>query len=329
MKKSLWTAAFWMACAVGAAAQSPSSSAPFPGRAVRVVVGYPPGSAVDAALRRVAPRWSAELGQPITIENRPGASGAIAADAVARASADGYTLFAATVNEIAINGPAGAQMAIDPGKDLTPVGILFSTQPLLLARPGSAIEYFPDLVRQARAQPKRLNWATVNAFQSVLLDAVQKTAGIELNVISYKGTQQALTDLLGGQIDGMIGYPAEMAQHAQAGKLKAVAVFGKARHPLLPRTQTLAEAAPSAQDISDLTVWGGIFAPVGTPPEAVQALHRALATALGSAEIRESAAKAGYEVQPLALPELHRFIDRELALWSRFVQASGFRLQPN
>ncbi|WP_076999322.1 tripartite tricarboxylate transporter substrate binding protein [Variovorax sp. KK3] len=300
--------------------QQPDS---YPSKPVRIVFGFPAGSATDVAARRVAAKLSAELGQTFYVENRPGAGGSIGGEVAAKAPADGYTLLAATTSEMAINKPAGMRVGFDPAKDFIPIGLLFTSNPVLVASNASKLETVPELVARAKARPGEVNWATVNAFQQVFIASFQKAAGVKLNVVPYKGTAFAMTDVVGGQLDGMVGYPAEAMAQTSVGRAKALGLGGAQRNTFMPATPTLGELGYA--DL-DLVVWGGIFAPAGTPRPIVDRINRAIRNANATPDVREALAKTGSEVKLYNADEFAAFIGNEITRWDKLVRETGVKI---
>lgn len=295
----------------------------YPSKPVRIVFGFPAGSATDVAARRVAAKISAELGQTFYIENRPGAGGTIGGEAAAKAPPDGYTLLAATVSEVAINKPAGMRMRYDPAQDFVPVGLLFVSSPVLVTSNASKIATVPELVARARAKPGEVNWAVVNTFQQVFMASFQKAAGVKLNIVPHKGTAFAMTDVIGGQLDGMVGYPAEAMAQTSVGRAKALALAGAQRNTFMPATPTLGELGYADMDI---TAWGGVFAPAGTPRAIVEKVNRAILNANATADVREAMAKTGSEVKPFSADEFAIFVSNEVKRWDKLVRETGVKI---
>lgn len=306
------------AASLGAAAQADR----YPSKPVKIIVAYPPGSATDVAARRVAAKLTTDLGQSFFVENRPGAFGNIGGEVASQAPKDGYTLFAGTTSEMVINKPGGMKMRFDPARDFTPIALLFTSQPVLVASNASKFSTVADLVTAAKARPGTVNWSQVNAFQQVVLSAFEKAAGVRLNIIPYKGTALAMNDVLGGQIDGMVGYPAEAMAQVSAGKAKALALGGAQRNAFMPGTPTLGEAGYPL----DLVVWGAFFAPAGTPQAIVEQVNRAVLAANRQADIKEALAKTGSDVQLYSVPEFTSFMNAEYAKWDRVVKEGNIKL---
>jgi tripartite-type tricarboxylate transporter receptor subunit TctC len=312
--------AFMLACATGPARADDR----YPSKPVRIVVGFPPGSATDVAARRVAQKLTVTMGQAFFVENRPGASGSVAADITAKAPADGYTLFAGTTSEIAINRPIGMKVSYDAAKDFMPVALLFTSNAVLLASNESGFKSLKDLTAAARARPGTVSIAAVNAFQQVVVAAFERAANVKLNPIYYKGTALALNDVLAGQINGMVGYPAESLPNVSAGKARALAIVGAQRNPFMADVPTTTEAG---LPVPDLVVWGAIFAPTGTPVAVVEQLNREIVAASNSPEIKSELAKTGSNYQPYSMVEFKGFVTNEIAKWDRVVKDTGIRIE--
>ncbi|VTU18274.1 Argininosuccinate lyase [Variovorax sp. PBS-H4] len=309
--------------AVGQTALAQQAGDSYPSKPVRIVFGFPAGSATDVAARRVAAKLSAELGQSFYVDNRPGANGNIGGEAAAKAPPDGYTLLAATVSEMAINKPAGVRTRLDPANDFIPVGLLFTSNPVLVSSNASKLETVPQLVARAKARPGEVNWAVVNTFQQVFVASFEKAAGVKLNVVPYKGTAFAMTDVVGGQLDGMVGYPAEAMGQTSAGRAKALGLGGTQRNPYMPETPTLGELGYADMD---LLAWGGIFAPAGTPRPIVDKLNHALRNANATPDVREALAKTGSEARPYSADQFATFVRNEISRWDKLVRETGVKV---
>ena len=319
-----------IACATALGAQMlpfaahAQSTAGYPSKPVRIIVGFPPGSATDVAARRVAQQLTVQMGQSFVVENRPGASGSLAADTVARAAPDGYTLYAGTTSEIAINRPGGMKVRYDPEKDFIPTALLFTTNAVLLASNASGFNSAKDLVATAKAKPATVNIAAVNAFQQVVLSSFARSADVKLNIIYYKGTALAMNDLMGGQIDAMVGYPAESMAAVVSGKARALAIVGSKRNEFMTDTPTTSDIGIP---VPELVVWGAVFAPTGTPMPIVEALNREIVAANNHPDIKAALAKAGSNSASYNLPQFQQFVTSEIAKWDRLVKESGIKLE--
>jgi tripartite-type tricarboxylate transporter receptor subunit TctC len=311
-------------CTLIAAVPAHAQTESYPSKTVRIVGGFPPGSATDVAARRVAQVLTARLGQSFIIENRPGASGSLAAEQVARAAPDGYTLYAGTISEIAINRPGGMKLRYDPEKDFAPTALLFTTSPVFLASNASGFRSLQDLANAAKAKPGAVSIGSVNAFTQVVVSLLERAAGVKLNLIYYKGTALAFNDVMASQVDSMVGYPAETMAAVSGGKANALAIVGAKRNAHMPETPTTGEAGFA---MPNLVAWGAIFAPAGTPQSIVEKLNREIVAANGTPDIRAALARAGSSIEPYSVPEFSRFVADEIAKWDRLVKEFNIRLE--
>lgn len=310
-----------------AAHASPAAAQAYPSRAVTFVVGYAPGGTGDVVARLIAQKLGGVLGQSVVVENRAGASGAIAAQSVARAAPDGHTLLVGQTAEIAINQHLMKGLAYDPGKDLQPIA-LAAVVPLGLVVPGKApYATLPELVKAARASKQGLSFAsagigTPGHFAGELLKAKSQTI---MAHVPYKGAGPALNDLIGGHVDLYFpGLPAAMA-NVKAGQLKLLAVSSAKRSAAAPDVPTVAEAldAPGF----DLTLWAGIFAPRGTPPEIVARLNAEINKILQQADTRDRMMTEGADVAALSVEQFTAFTNAESAKYAQIIKETGVKAE--
>lgn len=316
-------AAVLSAAALGAGAQpatAVSGQAP-----LRLIVPFTPGTGIDLIARTVGPRLGERLGRPVVVDNRPGASGNIGTEAVVRAAPNGQTLLV-SVNTLVMNRGLYPQLPFDPVRDLVPVTLTSWGQLLLVAPPQAGFRTAADLVAAARARPGRLNYASpgVGTPHHMSMELFKQTAGVFLTHIPYRGTAQAVTDLLGGQVDAMF-LPIHVAlPQIRAGKLVALAIGSGKRHPLLPDVPTLAEARAGNVDVD---MWYGIFAPPGTPPDQVARLNRELREILAGAEVRAAFQTQGMDPATSTPEEFRRLVERDAERWAQLVKAQGIRAE--
>lgn len=303
-------------------ASAAAQPAGYPQRPLRLVLGFPPGGATDQSARMVALKMAEFLGQPIVVENRPGASGNIAAEHVARSAPDGYTLFYTTSTVHGINPNVYARLPYDPVADFAPVLYVSRTMLALLVRNDLGVQSVPDLVALARSRPARLGYASAGLGSTQHLAAALfcRQAGIDALHVPYKGSAPALTDLMSGQVDFMIDTLSASLPFIRAGKLRALAVSGLERSPLLPDLPTLDAAGVKGYEVA---AWGGFVVPRGTPASAVHALNAAGNAAIDSAEIRSRAAQTGSELQGGTPERFGVWIAQELARWKLALAAVG------
>lgn len=286
---SLCGLALLMACVTGVNAQ-----AAWPERPVRVIVPFPASGATDLVARVVAQRVSADLGQQMVIDNKPGAGGTIGAAEAAKAPADGYTLLFTTSSTHAISPHLMPRLAYDARKDFTPVAHVADAPSVLLVTNALPVKTVGELIAYAKANPGKLNYASSGNGTIVHLNtaAFMAQAGIEMTHIPYKGTALAIPDLIAGQTQVLFDSLPTGMPHAKAGRLRALAVTSEKRSSLAPELPTLAESG--LPGFSSVT-WFGVYLPAGAPPALVARVHQAFAKAVKSPEVAASLAKLGVE----------------------------------
>ena len=300
-----------------AAAQS------WPTKPIRVIVPYPPGGTSDILARALGPGMQAALGQPWVVENKPGATGNVGADLVAKSPADGYTLLLADIGSLAIAPSVVPTLPYDPVKDFAPVVMVAYSPHLLVVHPSVTAKDAKELIAQAKAKPDSMNFAVSGmggANHLAGIDFAQR-AGIKWTYIPYKGGSQALTDMVGGQAQVMFNGALATYPFVRDGKLKALAVSSAKRFPTMPDIPTVAEAAgmPGFETGS----FQGIVAPAGTPPEVVAKLHATVTQVLGTPEMKDRLDKAGAELRPQSSADFGAFIRTEKDRWAKVVKESG------
>ena len=286
---------------------------PWPSRPVRLVVNFPPGGAADVIARTVAVPLGESLGQTVLIENRPGAGGNIGADAVAKSTADGYTLLVSSGGTISINPHLYAKMPFDPAKDLQPVAAAARILVFLVMRPDLPPKDIGEFIVYVRANPGRLSYGSPGNGSSPHLagEMFKSAAQLYATHIPYRGAAPALTDLLGGQIDFMFD-PGIGLTHVRNGKLRLLAVGSPRRSPLFPDVPTLAEAGLKDFDADSVF---GFYAPSGVPQEIITRLNREINRALQTPAVRERITALGGDVLQLTPVE---FADRQKIDGARF-----------
>ena len=294
----------------------------YPTRAVRIVAGFVPASSTDIVSRLMASQWSRLLGQQFVVENRPGAASAIAADLVARAPADGYTLLAGgTVN--VSTGLINPQQSFDIKRDFTPV-IMIAGQPMILTvHPSLDASSVSQLVALAKSKPGTLSYGStgVGASPHLLTELFQLRTGTKMVHVPYQGSPQAVTDLLAGRIHLMFSPAAAVLPHIQSGALRALASSPARRPSAAPDLPTLAEAGIDL----DASLWFAIWAPAGTPPEAVERLSRTGNEAIRSAEAQALFKAQGFDAIGGTPADFAAAQAKELAKWKAAVEAAGLR----
>ena len=312
-------------CAAAAFAQAPQPAPANAGVPLKLIVPFTPGTGIDIVARTVGPRLGQRLNRPVVVENRAGASGNIGTEAVVRSPADGNTLLV-SVNTLVMNKSLYKHLPFDPVKDLVPVSLTSWGQLILVTPPSTGFKTARDLVAAAKAKPGRLNYASpgVGTPHHMSMELFKQTAGVFLTHIPYRGTAQAVTDLLGGQVDAMF-LPIHVAlPHVKAGKLVALGIGSEKRHPLLPDLPTLKEA--NAGDVN-VDMWFGIFAPPGTPADQVQKLNQDLKDILGSAEVRTAFQTQGMDPATSSPEEFRRLVARDADRWAGVVRKANIKAE--
>ena len=309
-----------LACAGLAQAQA------YPSRPIRLVVGFAPGGAADFVARTLGEPLGRGLGQPIVVENKPGAGSSIAAESVARSSPDGYTLLIASPSSILVNPLLNPKIGYDAQKDLAPISKVTSSPLLVAVHPGTGIGSLAELIARAKQAPGRLNFASSGNGSAPHLAAVlfMRVAGVDRVHVPYKGGAPAVQSLLAGDTQLSFATPPSVLPLVQAGRLKALAVTSREATPLVPGVPGMAEAGLPDYQIS---FWYGFFAPAGTPAAAIARLFEATRQVLSSAEINKSLAREGTETSGSASPaDFAAFIAQDATLWARLVRESGAKL---
>ena len=310
--------------ALAAALPSWSVAEPaYPSAPVKVLVGFPPGTATDVAVRAVADQMGRRLGQPFVVDNRPGAGSNIAARAVAAAPPDGYTVFAITIANV-VNAAFPVANAIDPLKELTPITLIGNVPNVLVVHPSLKVSSVAELIALAKARPGALSYASSGVGTSPHLsgELFARMAGITMVHVPYKGSTPAVTDLLGGQVQLMFSPASTVMPHVRANKLVALAVTSPSRTPSAPDLRTLDELGLRGFDTS---VWMGLVAPAQTPASVTAKLRTAAHAALDSSELQAIYKAQAIDVLKTSDEEMSRFMRGEAARWSKFVQNTGIK----
>lgn len=299
--------------------------AAFPERPLRLIVPFPPGGGADTLARMIMARVAPALGQPIVVENRPGAGGNIGAESVARAEADGYTLLYGTNGTHAINPHLYGDLRFDPIKDLAPVSRMTEIAAVLVVNPKLPVQSVAELIQHARAHPGKVNFASAgNGTTSHLAgEMFKQAAGIRLVHIPYRGGAAAIADVVSGQVEMMIEVMPNALPLARDGRVRALAVTTAQRSAGAPELPTLAETGMRGFDAS---AWDGIFVPAATPPAIVARLNAAIRVALEEPELVAALRARGATPVPGSPEAFARHIAASSELWGRAVRSSGAKV---
>jgi tripartite-type tricarboxylate transporter receptor subunit TctC len=307
--------------AVSAAAQAQ----PYPAKPVRLVVGFAPGGAADTVARALQEPLTRSLGQPVVVDNRPGAGSSIAADHVAKSAPDGYTFLIASPSSILVNPLILPRAGFQPLKDLAPISLVSSSPLILAVNPGIGVGSVKELIAHAKKNPGKLNFATSGTGSAPHLAAVlfQRLAGVDMTHIPFKGGAPAVQSVLAGDTQLSFATPPSVLPLVQAGRLRALAVTSRAATPLVPGVPGMGEAGLPDYEIS---FWYGFFVPAGTPPEVVRKLFDATSQALKLPQIAQMLARDGTEIASSKSPEDYAaFLARDAKLWERIVKEGNVK----
>ena len=308
--------------AVAAALLAGAAGAQYPNKPIRLIVPFPPGGAAELGARIFTQPLSLALGQPVIIETKPGADGAIAADATMKASPDGYTLFYATNTAFSWVPAVRKNPPYDPVADFTPVSRIGTFGFFIFSHPSVPANSMAELLAHLRANPGKLNYGSGNS--TAMLSTAQLVQQEKLDVvhIPYKGDGPLSVDLLGGRVHFAIATPGTAAPQVKEGKLRVLATLLPSRNPLLPEAPTFAEAGLRPLSI---TPWGGVFGPANMPKELVARVSRELGIVLKRPEVREAFQKLAFEPRSSTPEELASLVKEQGEVWRRVVTEVGIK----
>jgi tripartite-type tricarboxylate transporter receptor subunit TctC len=296
-----------------------SAQSKWPERPVTLVVPTAPGGSTDFTARLVAEPLARALGQPVVVENRPGASGNIGNQLVARAKPDGYTLLVSYSGYHVGNPHLFKQAGWDPIKDFAPVAMMTRAPQVIATRPDLPASTLAELIAHAKARPGQLTYASsgIGSIQHIAGELLEQLTGTFMTHIPYRGSGPAVQDLMGGQVDLFITTPAGVVSQIQAGKLKGLAVTSRQRLSSLPKMPTAAEAGLKGYDLDS---WFALYAPAATPAEVVQRLNAEIGRVLALPEVRRKSEDAGTAVETMTPAELGAFTRKELDYWGKVIR---------
>jgi len=309
----------FLACPATVSAQA------WPSKPITIVAAYPPGGVADQMARLLANELAKRVGQPVTVENRVGASGMIGANYVAKAPADGHTLLMGAMAEIVFTPHMHERMAYQPEKDLAPVAMAVRYPFMLVANPAFPAHTAADLIALAKKDPGQYTYASAGngSVQHIAMEMFTRTAGIQLRHIPYKGVTPALNDVLGNQVSMMFGgFPPAMV-HVKAGKLNALGLSTRSRLRVAPDVPSVAET-PAVKDY-DFPVWVGLFAPAAVPAEVLDRIHRESVAIFAAPTARAGIEEAGMTVSDESRAAFAQFVKGESAKYRRIIKEAGIK----
>ena len=303
----------------------PASAADYPDHAIKMIVPFAAGGGTDVLARIIAQNLNSKLDQPVVVENQPGASGGIGTRAVMKAPPDGYTLLMASTGALmAVSGSADADGPFDVNKVLSPIAVAAAPPYLLVVSPALPVNSTADLILYAKQKPEGLTFGSSGVGAASHLSGLlfASATGTKMLHIPYKGTGPAVTDLLGGRIDMMFAPGPVVQQFVQSGQLKALGVTDTQRSKFYPDVPTVADGVPGYESVG----WFGLLAPPNTPPAIIRQLNEVIVAAMQTQEFRDHLATLGAEPKPQTPEEFGRYINADVAKWSRLVKDNDVQL---
>lgn len=306
----------------GLALPAPSLGQAYPTKPIRMLVGASPGGPLDLVARQIAPKINEALGQPIVVENRPGAGGTVAAEHVSRAAPDGYTLFLGSASTFCIAPYLYSKLGYDTLRDFAPVSTVTEVPHVLVVHPSLPVISVREFIALAKARPGQLHFGSGGSgtFTSLAAALLNTMAGIHAVHVPYKGTGPAVIDLLGGQIQFMVNSISTSTSHIRSGKLRALAVSGRTRSALLPELPTISAAGLPGYEAS---TWFGVVAPAATPRDIIAKLNAVIVKALADAATRERFVAQGLDPFGISPEAFAKLLRDELPKWEKVVKISG------
>jgi tripartite-type tricarboxylate transporter receptor subunit TctC len=301
----------------------PSLAQTWPSKTVKIVVPFPAGGPTDVLTRSLADKLGAQLGQPVVVENKPGAGGSIGADFVAKSAPDGYTLVMATTSTHSI-GPYLAKLPYDPEKDFTPIVWVGNATNILVVNNQLGVSSVRELIDLAKKEPGKLNYATsgIGTVVHLTSELFASMAGIKLTHVPYKGVQQSIPDLISGQVSILFDNIMTAQPHIKAGKVKALAISSPKRSPLVPDVPTVAESGlPGFQSVT----WFGLLGPASTPRAVVERVNAEINKALLLPEIQARFTQMGFEPAGGSASDFAQAIQRDADKWSKVIRDAGVK----
>ena len=317
-----------LACAALALATGGSSAfaqSTYPAKPIKFIVPFPAGGGTDNLTRTLTQKMGEVLGWTFVVENKPGAGGNLALDTTAKSNPDGYTFVMAQTDNVVLNPLLYSKLTYDPVKDLVPVGMVASGAAVLVVRADSQFKTLGDIVKFAKANPEKLTFASpgTGTVSHLVKEAWQKSSGIKITHVPYRGAAQALPDLIGGQVDMYMGSIPTLQSQIKGGKVRAIAVTTHARSALLPDVPTYTESGIPGVELA--SVWG-VMAPTGTPAAIIERFNTEMLKVLKMPDLREKIIASGADMQPSAPQKMGEIYAADRARLAPLVRDSGIKL---
>jgi tripartite-type tricarboxylate transporter receptor subunit TctC len=309
----------------GALPAWPAAAQTFPAKPVRIIVAFPPGGGVDIVARTMGPRLTELWRQPVVVENRPGASGVIGTEAAARSAPDGHTLFIGTLGNLTANQYLYPKMPVDPLRDLAPLTQVVAVHFVMVAHPSLPAKNVKELIALARARPGQINYASSGPGGAPHLGAelFKSMTRVDMLHVPYKGSGLSFIDLLAGQVSLTCDSQLQSLPYIKAGRLRALAVLGGKRSPLLPDVATVGETVPGYE----LTNWFGMTVPAATPQDLINKLYADVSKVLQQADFREKIAGMGADVIGSTPEQFGAFMKSESAKWGKVIREANIKAE--
>ena len=304
---------------------APAFAQHYPTRPLRLIVGFPPGGPTDLIARLLGQHLTETLAQPVVIDNRPGAAGAVAGQVMLKSAADGHTLFVASNGEIAISPSLYKKMAYDTERDIAPVSRIGGAQLVLMVHPSVPAHSVNELLALARAKPGAINFASsgIGSTAHLATELLKFMAGVDMMHVPYKGAGPALTETMGGQVQMLITGFSAAQTHIRSGKLRALGMTGSTRVKSMAEVPTIGESVPGYQMMS----WYGLFTTAGTPPAIINRLHGEVAAMLKRADFYDKLVALGMEPEATTPQAFAANIKEEKAKWAKVIKMARVPLQ--
>lgn len=299
-----------------------SAAQTYPAKPIRFVVPFPTGGALDIVARIMSPRLSELMGQPILVDNKPGAAGTMGANETARAAPDGYTIFIGEPGGVTIAPSLRKDLPYDPIKDLAPITTIATIPMVFIAHPSIGVKTLSELVQRERGKKEPLNFGTpgTGTVQHLVGEQLRLATGLTLAHIPYKGGALAINDLLGGQLPLLVLTMPTIINHIKSGKIQGLAILARTRHAAFPDMQTVGEAGYAGFEQG---IWMGIFAPGGTPRPLIARLHAEIVKTLDSKDVKERLEGGGNEIRTMSPDDFAAFIKTDIARWAKVVKEAA------